>query len=619
MTLNRINVLSDETIIKIAAGEVIENPASIVKELVENSVDAGSDKIIIEIENNGSSLIKISDNGMGMSKEDLKIAFKRHTTSKILKIDDLERTYTLGFRGEALSSVAAVSKVEVITKVVGELAGIHAIIDDSGNIVSQNEIVSNEGTTISCRDLFHSMPVRKNYLENKNFEISKTNDIINRLALSNPDVSMDYIKDSQLIIKTNKNRDLLSNIYSVLGNNIGNNLLEVTYSDEYISIHGYVSNNLLFKGNRNSQYIFINNRAVFDINLGKSIEKAYSSVIPINRFPVFILYIDIDPKYLDINIHPKKSLIKVLDFIVLESKIEKLVKESLSKHLKIPNLMDRQPVEKSNIFSENAMENLLNDRFISSTTANDIDIFPKEDNKNEQKSEVLVELRDYSSDYHVQTEKINESSLDVERSEEKPSENMLFPNGYRYIGNLFLQYLLIEDNIDKTLYVLDQHAIHERINYEKLVESYKKGNIATQNLISGYIVELTKNEFDSIIAIKEQLLSLGIEVEDFGDNSVIIRSIPIYLDSTSPESILLNILESDVKIDNLHDFDPYKVMRIACRSSVKSGKHLSSLEVQRLIEELQNCDMPLSCPHGRPTMIKITNNWLEKEFFRVQT
>ncbi len=619
MTLNRINVLSDETIIKIAAGEVIENPASIVKELVENSVDAGSDKIIIEIENNGSSLIKISDNGMGMSKEDLKIAFKRHTTSKILKIDDLERTYTLGFRGEALSSVAAVSKVEVITKVVGELAGIHAIIDDSGNIVSQNEIVSNEGTTISCRDLFHSMPVRKNYLENKNFEISKTNDIINRLALSNPDVSMDYIKDSQLIIKTNKNRDLLSNIYSVLGNNIGNNLLEVTYSDEYISIHGYVSNNLLFKGNRNSQYIFINNRAVFDINLGKSIEKAYSSVIPINRFPVFILYIDIDPKYLDINIHPKKSLIKVLDFIALESKIEKLVKESLSKHLKIPNLMDRQPVEKSNIFSENAMENLLNDRFISSTTANDIDIFPKEDNKNEQKSEVLVELRDYSSDYHVQTEKINESSLDVERSEEKPSENMLFPNGYRYIGNLFLQYLLIEDNIDKTLYVLDQHAIHERINYEKLVESYKKGNIATQNLISGYIVELTKNEFDSIIAIKEQLLSLGIEVEDFGDNSVIIRSIPIYLDSTSPESILLNILESDVKIDNLHDFDPYKVMRIACRSSVKSGKHLSSLEVQRLIEELQNCDMPLSCPHGRPTMIKITNNWLEKEFFRVQT
>lgn len=463
------------------------------------------------------------------------------------------------------------------------------------------------------------MPVRKNYLENKNFEISKTNDIINRLALSNPDVSMDYIKDSQLIIKTNKNRDLLSNIYSVLGNNIGNNLLEVTYSDEYISIHGYVSNNLLFKGNRNSQYIFINNRAVFDINLGKSIEKAYSSVIPINRFPVFILYIDIDPKYLDINIHPKKSLIKVLDFIALESKIEKLVKESLSKHLKIPNLMDRQPVEKSNIFSENAMENLLNDRFISSTTANDIDIFPKEDNKNEQKSEVLVELRDYSSDYHVQTEKINESSLDVERSEEKPSENMLFPNGYRYIGNLFLQYLLIEDNIDKTLYVLDQHAIHERINYEKLVESYKKGNIATQNLISGYIVELTKNEFDSIIAIKEQLLSLGIEVEDFGDNSVIIRSIPIYLDSTSPESILLNILESDVKIDNLHDFDPYKVMRIACRSSVKSGKHLSSLEVQRLIEELQNCDMPLSCPHGRPTMIKITNNWLEKEFFRVQT
>ena len=619
MTLNRINVLSDETIIKIAAGEVIENPASIVKELVENSVDAGSDKIIIEIENNGSSLIKISDNGMGMSKEDLKIAFKRHTTSKILKIDDLERTYTLGFRGEALSSVAAVSKVEVITKVVGELAGIHAIIDDSGNIVSQNEIVSNEGTTISCRDLFHSMPVRKNYLENKNFEISKTNDIINRLALSNPDVSMDYIKDSQLIIKTNKNRDLLSNIYSVLGNNIGNNLLEVTYSDEYISIHGYVSNNLLFKGNRNSQYLFINNRAVFDVNIGKSIEKAYSSVIPINRFPVFILYIDIDPKYLDINIHPKKSLIKVLDFIALESKIEKLVKESLSKHLKIPNLMDRQPVEKSNIFSENAMENLLNDRFISSTTANDIDIFPKEDNKNEQKSEVLVELRDYSSDYHVQTEKINESSLDVERSEEKPSENMLFPNGYRYIGNLFLQYLLIEDNIDKTLYVLDQHAIHERINYEKLVESYKKGNIATQNLISGYIVELTKNEFDSIIAIKEQLLSLGIEVEDFGDNSVIIRSIPIYLDSTSPESILLNILESDVKIDNLHDFDPYKVMRIACRSSVKSGKHLSSLEVQRLIEELQNCDMPLSCPHGRPTMIKITNNWLEKEFFRVQT
>lgn len=603
--MKKINILSEETIIKIAAGEVIENPASIIKELVENSIDAGSTKISIEIAKNGAELIKITDNGVGMSKDDLLIAFKRHTTSKIIDIEDLEHTFSLGFRGEALSSIAAVSEVEIITKTENDEVGIHATIDHKGNIIRSDEIATNNGTTILCRNLFLSMPVRRNYLENKNFEITKTNDIINRLALSNPHISMDYVKDSDLIIKTNKDRDLLSNLYTVLGNNVGNNLIYFEEKAEDISIHGYVSNNLLFRGNRNSQFLYVNNRTIFNQEIGKSIEKAYSSIIPLNRFPVFVVYINIDPTKLDVNIHPKKSLIKILNSDFLNNKIEDIVKNAISESLKVPNIAEIKTNKPETIFQQQNIED------ISIVEAENI-------------SEKLVEIRDYSSDYEVATTQNTEPNntekyREVNKSPKGETKITIFPNGYRYIGNLFLQYILLEDNIDKVLYVLDQHAIHERINYEKLADSYRSGSITSQHLMSGYVVEFTKNEFEKLIRMREKLLSLGIEIEEFGDNSIVIRSLPVFLSSESPEQILIDILESEKNIDSLYEFDPYKIMRIACKSSIKSGQNLSSLEVQRLIEELNNCEMPLTCPHGRPTMIKVSNKWLEKEFFRIQS
>lgn len=618
--IKRINLLSEETIIKIAAGEIIENPSSIIKELVENSIDANSETINIEIGNNGKDYIKVRDDGIGFKREDLKLAFKRHTTSKISNIKDLDEALTLGFRGEALSSIANVSNVVVITKTKEDSVGTLVKINHNGDIISMEDIVTNNGTTIICKDLFDNIPVRKKYLESKNYEVNKTNDIITRLSLSHTDISFEYIKDDKLVLKTNRNAEQINNIYSVLGKNVAENLLEFSCNEESFSVKGFISNNNLYKSNRNNQFIFVNNRSITDNGISRGIEKQYNSIIPLNRYPVFLLYINIDSELIDVNIHPKKDVIKFLNIEEIINTLSMEVHNKLFKNLKIFEVQTKNKDSK-NIFNKYYTND--SDNFISN-------------------SDNIIKFKDLSYENNFVNDEVNEIYTDDKREDNSqvvtPSENVLVENdfediffekekserkilvnGYRHIGNLFLQYILLEDNVEKSLYILDHHAAHERINYEKLIKDYEKNNIPTQNLISGFLVELTNNEFDLVISIKDKLNSVGIEIEEFGDNSIIIRSIPAYIENIDPERLIRDIIDSSNKLEHsIYDIDPYTIMKKACSASIKTGDNVSKLDVVKLIEMLDKCNMPFTCPHGRPTLVKITKNQLDKEFFRIQ-
>lgn len=619
--IKRINLLSEETIIKIAAGEIIENPSSIIKELVENSIDANSETINIEIGNNGKDYIKVRDDGIGFKREDLKLAFKRHTTSKISNIKDLDEALTLGFRGEALSSIANVSNVVVITKTKEDSVGTLVKINHNGDIISMEDIVTNNGTTIICKDLFDNIPVRKKYLESKNYEVNKTNDIITRLSLSHTDISFEYIKDDKLVLKTNRNAEQINNIYSVLGKNVAENLLEFSCNEESFSVKGFISNNNLYKSNRNNQFIFVNNRSITDNGISRGIEKQYNSIIPLNRYPVFLLYINIDSELIDVNIHPKKDVIKFLNIEEIINTLSREVHNKLFKNLKIFEVQTKNKDTK-NIFNKYYTND--SDNFISN-------------------SDNIIKFKDLSYENNFVSDEVNEIYTDDKREDNNsqvvtPSENVLVENdfediffekekserkilvnGYRHIGNLFLQYILLEDNVEKSLYILDHHAAHERINYEKLIKDYEKNNIPTQNLISGFLVELTNNEFDLVISIKDKLNSVGIEIEEFGDNSIIIRSIPAYIENIDPERLIRDIIDSSNKLEHsIYDIDPYTIMKKACSASIKTGDNVSKLDVVKLIEMLDKCNMPFTCPHGRPTLVKITKNQLDKEFFRIQ-
>lgn len=619
--IKRINLLSEETIIKIAAGEIIENPSSIIKELVENSIDANSETINIEIGNNGKDYIKVRDDGIGFKREDLKLAFKRHTTSKISNIKDLDEALTLGFRGEALSSIANVSNVVVITKTKEDSVGTLVKINHNGDIISMEDIVTNNGTTIICKDLFDNIPVRKKYLESKNYEVNKTNDIITRLSLSHTDISFEYIKDDKLVLKTNRNAEQINNIYSVLGKNVAENLLEFSCNEESFSVKGFISNNNLYKSNRNNQFIFVNNRSITDNGISRGIEKQYNSIIPLNRYPVFLLYINIDSELIDVNIHPKKDVIKFLNIEEIINTLSREVHNKLFKNLKIFEVQTKNKDSK-NIFNKYYTND--SDNFISNSD-NIIkfkDLSYENNFVNDEVNEIYTDDKREDNNSQVVTPSENvlvENDFEDIFFEKEKSERKILVNGYRHIGNLFLQYILLEDNVEKSLYILDHHAAHERINYEKLIKDYEKNNIPTQNLISGFLVELTNNEFDLVISIKDKLNSVGIEIEEFGDNSIIIRSIPAYIENIDPERLIRDIIDSSNKLEHsIYDIDPYTIMKKACSASIKTGDNVSKLDVVKLIEMLDKCNMPFTCPHGRPTLVKITKNQLDKEFFRIQ-
>lgn len=403
--MGKIRLLDDLTIKKIAAGEVIERPASVVKEMVENSIDAKADSITIEIKKGGKSYIRITDNGDGMEKEDLSIAFMKHSTSKLRTIEDLFSIMSLGFRGEALSSIASVAKVEVLTKTENSDVGWQAFVED-GEIQSMDIVGTPKGTTMIVRDLFYNLPVRKKFLKSDLSEGNYVSDIVNKLALGNTNISFKFIRDNKTILQTSKNNSLLDNIYNILGKETAKSLIPVDYEDSRIKLRGYISNSKLYRGNRGHQYLYVNGRFVINHAISKVIENQYKSLIPVNKFPIFVLYIEIDPKEIDVNIHPTKQEIKFSNSDFVYGKISNVVKECLMPSLQIPKFKmeeeDKEEEELPKLFQMDKEEDLYK---LQNVVVHDLTL--KEGKEEELNFFIDGKAQEASVDNHLANEKLN--------------------------------------------------------------------------------------------------------------------------------------------------------------------------------------------------------------------
>lgn len=612
--MGKIKLLDELTIQKIAAGEVIERPSSIVKELVENSLDANSTSIVIEISNGGKTYIRVTDNGDGIDEEDIELAFIRHSTSKLNVIEDLNNILTLGFRGEALSSISAVSKMELITKTENSNIGRKLIIQ-GGNIVSNDKIGAPKGTTMIVKDLFYNLPVRRKFLKSNLSESNSIGDIVNKLALGNYDKSFKYIKDDKVILNTNANKDKIQNIYTILGKDITTALIPIELNTDDINISGFISNNNLYRSNRSHQYIFINGRYIVNNAIANAIEYHYKSLIPGNRFPVFILYIDIDPSEIDVNIHPTKQEIKIFNKDKFIGTISNIVKEGLYKSLHISKFeVYKEKEEKETIkpiYNNSIKDNLIVKDYSNFSLVKDAEAFSGDLIVTKNVPDLNHTFLDKNINFKGQNEEI------IEEFDDEEDIKKILPE-IRAISIVFGTYILGESKKKDKLFIVDQHAAHERVMYEKLYEEFQNEKIYTQQLISPIIIDVTDSELNNFDRNRSLFNRLGFEIDRFGSKSLAIRSVPLIFGQPDVKNLFIDLLDNlDKEISSSYDFKLDKLMKLACTNAVKSGDKIHKIEIDSLLKELSKCTTPYTCPHGRPTILQITKKDLEKHFLRI--
>lgn len=638
--LGKIIVLDENSINKIAAGEVIERPLSIVKELVENSIDAGASKITMEIKNGGIILIKITDDGKGIDPDDVELAFERHATGKIRSADDLPKVMTMGFRGEALSSIAAVSEVELFTRTIDNDFGMNVFIK-GGNIMRVKQIGCPVGTNITVRNLFFNTPARFKFLKKDTTEAGYISDIMTRLALSAPQISFKFISNGTTLLHTPGNNDLSSTIYSLYGREISQNLIFAEYKDEKFIITGYVGNSAVARSNRSQQSLFVNNRFVKNKTVTAAIDEAYKTIIMKNKFAFCVLKIDINPLMIDVNVHPNKMEIKFSEEGELFRSVYHTINNALTKDIILPEFKTVNKQVELVPHIDNFKQNILKTsdyKFYNKTDdeSNHIskpNIQYETNNKSEpniqygpnnksvlnadcqtnSKSEITV---DYGNDIH------EENKTDLLVSEDPPeSENnkdyfeQLLEEG-TIIGQGFMTYIIIQ--LGEQLVFIDQHAAHERIRFEKLVHQYENAQLHGQNLLTPEIVEVSPKEKILIKAEKEFISSLGFEYEDFGQNSIMIRQVPLKNFEYSPAMLFKEIID---KIDSMGDRAKAQAKEIlydiACKGAIKANKKLDNQEILQILRGLADLKTATTCPHGRPIILKMTKYFIEKEFKRI--
>ena len=620
--MGKIQLLDDLTIQKIAAGEVIERPASIVKELVENSIDANSKNIVIEINNGGKSYIRVTDDGDGIALDDIYLAFESHSTSKLRKVDDLYNLLTLGFRGEALPSIAAVSNIEVLTKTDDTNAGIHAIIEE-GKIKSIDKVGTPKGTTFIIKDLFYNLPVRKKFLKSDLTEANKISDMVNKLALGNYYTSFKLVKDNKVVLKTNDSGDIKENVYTILGKDIANGLNPIDYSGKGIEIKGYISSNSLYRSNRSHQYLYINGRYIVNYGLTNVVEQNYRSLIPTNRYPVFILYININPNEIDVNIHPTKQEVKFTGDTDIYGILGIVIKNGLYNSINVP---------KFNVIHESKPKNELKELYNMLETSSDfketnivykdysdIDLVEEEASLVEDNIEILD--KNYNFTDNTLNHELEDSFSFFNINEDEENKNNRYADelsNLKALAVIFNTYIIAENRKENKIYFIDQHAAHERVMYEKYKKEYEMERINIQQLIAPQIIELTNSEFENFHNNKSIFSELGFDVEEFGINSIAIRGVPFLFGKPSLKTLLMDLLDNiHNNLKSSYDTKVDKLMKLACTSAIKGGDMISSLEIDSLLNDLSKCDNPLSCPHGRPTLIEITKKDLEKQFLRI--
>ena len=593
--MKNINILDSNTIDKIAAGEVVERPSAVVKELVENSIDANADAVTIEIKDGGISFIRITDNGEGIDRSQVKKAFMRHATSKIKSVEDLISVTSLGFRGEALSSISAVGKVEFLTKTKTDFIGTRYVVEGGRECVFEDAGIP-DGTTIIVRDLFFNVPARKKFLKSPSSEGNNITELIEHMILSHPNISFKYIYNGNVKLQSSGKNDIKSCIYNVYGRDIANGLIEVKSIRDDISIHGFIGKPELARATRNFEIYFVNNRFIKSTLIDRALEEAYKDYLMLHKYPTVFLYFEIPSHLIDVNVHPTKREIRFFEGEALKCYIvdviknalinKELIKEIVEEHHEKPSVkeseINKEPFETINHIIESSYNNYYSSEIEKEDESADIN------DKNEQ-----LTLFD---DKFISEESIKK---------------------HRIIGQLFNTYWLIE--FENKLFIVDQHAAHEKVNYERLIKKLRNNENCSQNIYPPIVVSLSNAEAQYVTKYNENFLNVGFTIEHFGGLDYTISTVPMELLSQNPADYFHEMLDELMEGKNSKETETVnlKIATMACKASVKGNMHLSVFEADKLISELLTLENPYNCPHGRPTIISFSKYEIEKMFKRI--
>lgn len=639
----KINVLDHQTIDKIAAGEVVERPASVVKELVENAIDAGADAITVEIKDGGTSLIRVTDNGSGIEKSQVGNAFLRHATSKITSADDLTRLVSLGFRGEALASIAAVAQVEMITKIPDELTGIRYVIE-GGIEKEKEEVGAPQGTTIIVRNLFYNTLPRKKFLKQPQTEGSYVADLMEHLAMSNPKVSFKFLLNGQTKFYTTGSNELREIIYRIYGKEIATQLIDFSCSLEGMKVTGLLGKPVINRSNRSYEIFYINGRYIKSTLINKAVEEGYREYLMQHKFPFCVLHFQVDTKKVDVNVHPSKMEVRIADEPLFYEEVKDAIHEALHDVEMIPKVqLDGETQKgakdgKKKGLVEAVPEPFEQNRIVKSQLVQNMAVQNPKDKGQMQavKSPAIQAIYQKAGSYQtspkgddIKKQTLRETAeYGVQQSSlaSKPQQMELFDDRilsarakeqYEIIGQLFETYWLISYQ-DKLL-IVDQHAAHEKVKYERFMKRFREKAIVSQTLNPPMIVTLNNREKECYRNHKEDFAVLGFVIEEFGGNDYAIRGVPMDLYGYAEGEFFYEVLDELAQelVTGTPESVRIRIATMACKAAVKGNMRLSREEIDELIEELLTLDNPYHCPHGRPTIISMSKQEIEKKFKRI--
>ncbi len=659
---NKIRILDKDTINKIAAGEVIERPASVVKELIDNSVDAGATDIRIEVEKGGKNSILVRDNGCGMSRDDALLAYKKHATSKLTRIEDLDTVSTMGFRGEALSSITAIAKVEILTRPLEEITGTKIVIH-GGKVLDTSDAGVAPGTSVYLKDLFYNTPARRKYLKSDRTELAHITDTVTQLALANPDISFTLLSEGKPVIRNAGSSDPFKSIVNLLGPDTARSMLPLEYSTEDFEIRGYISKPETTRGESDQLFLFVNTRPVASRAISKSIREGYYTKIPKGRYPVAVLSLILDPGEVDVNVHPRKAEVRFSREKELGNVVTFAIEEVLSGHALVPEIREKRDRVSQKTFEVSGSSGRLQvsespETFQKKVAGKETEVsgkagvlesgkilrekaetytYPVKDTERKlKKSERFLDftgeggaqeiLREKEQDSKKEAEKQKEKEKDGEgergkinteerqKPKQKPNTDPL--EDLRIIGQVSKLYILAEKGED--LVLIDQHAAHERILYEQVL---KMKQSRVQELITPVTIDLTPKEKVLMEEYIPYLEECGFGISEFGDNTYVVTFVPeVFGRLENPEVVhdVVSDLLASGKVKKDTGISEKVCKTLACRAAIKGGAACNPRQMEELIEQLKKAENPYSCPHGRPTVVTFTKGELDRMFARVQ-
>lgn len=597
----KINLLSKDIAELIAAGEVIERPASVIKELCENSIDAGATVITVEIKNGGITFMRVTDNGSGIAKEDVKTAFLRHATSKITTAEDLESIFTLGFRGEALASICAVSRVEILTAQSGK-SGVKYVIS-GGEELSFDDAGCPVGTTIIVRDLFFNTPARMKFLKKDITEGNSIAQIVERLALSHPEISFKLIRDGKLILNTFGDGKLISAIYSVLGKDYSKMMMEVKTSDEIINVSGFVCSPSMCKPSRSGQYFFVNNRFVRSVTAMTAVEQAYKNSAMVGKFPAFVLFLKLPPNTVDVNVHPAKTEVRFSDERLVFDSIYRAVKNTILSRDERPEITIKKPMKP---FEKDVAEQ---SKIVVEELGNaaSLNIF----SRREIKEDIVEKMSNITKKDSLTSGFLNDEGSAPIKTNKTEKDSDFDEYKLRVVGEIFKTYIIVE--YEDTVYFIDKHAAHERIIFNSLNE-----NINEQLLLTPFVMQLEPELYSEVLLNLDFLNKFGFSLEDYGSRSIAVRGVPSVI-THDFSSVIIEIAE---KLKNhklpITEKEESVLHSVSCKAAIKAGDNTTFNEMVEIAKKVLSDKDVMYCPHGRTVALKMSKYEFEKNFGRKQ-